>query len=109
MLNLTMLFVLGWLPGAAETLSLPVRDWTSPLRAEAVVQNRSLADFLQVFDRHRGDRLLIRHAGGEAETVRAEALRDALVALGLPSGLIRLVPAAAPAGELILEISANGE
>jgi len=109
MINLAMLFVLGGLSGAAETLSLPVRDWTTPLRAETVVQNRPLADFLHVFDKRPGNRLLIRHAGGETETVRAEALRDALVALGLPSKFIRLVPAAAPAGQLILEIAANGE
>jgi len=109
MMNLAMLFVLGSLSGAAETLSLPVRDWTTPLRAETVVQYRPLADFLQAFDRHPGKRLLIRHAGGDTETVRAEALREALVALGLPSARIRLVPAAAPAGELFLEISANGE
>lgn len=104
-----MLFVLGGMPGAAETLSLPVRDWTSPLRAETVMQNRPLADFLHVFDRRPENRLLIRHAGGETETVRAEALRDVLVALGLPSSFIRLVPASAPAGELILEIAANNE
>jgi hypothetical protein len=109
MMSLTMLFVLGGMTGAAETLSLPVRDWTIPPRAEAVVQNRPLADFLHAFDRRPGNRLLIRHAGGEIETVRAEALRDALVALGLPSKFIRLVPAAAPAGQLILEIAANGE
>jgi hypothetical protein len=109
MVTLAMLFVLGGMPGAVETLSLPVRDWAIPVRTETVMQNRSLAEFLHVFDRRPNNRLLIRHAGGEAETVRAEALRDVLVALGLPSGFIRLVPASAPAGELILEIAANEE
>lgn len=109
MMNLAMLFVLGSLSGAAESLALPVRDWSMPLRAESLVQDRPLAGFLQVLDRDPGRRLLIRHAGGDTETMRAEALREALVALGLPSARIRLVPAAAPAGQLILEISAKGE
>ena len=109
MMNLAMLFVLGSLSGAVETLALPVRDWSMPVRAESLVQDRPLADFLHAFDRHPGKLLLIRHAGGDTETVRAEALREALVALGLPSTRIRLIPAAAPAGQLILEISAKGE
>ncbi len=53
--------------------------------------------------------LRIRHAGGAAGSGFALQLRDALVALGLPSARTRLVPAAADADLLILEISANGE
>jgi hypothetical protein len=109
MMNLATLVVLGWISGAVETFSLPVGKWVTPVRAETLVQNRPLAHFLHDFDSRPGNRLLIRHAGGETETVRAEALRDALVAFGLPSILIELVPAAAPSGELILEISDNRE
>ena len=104
-----MLFVLGMLPAAAETLSLAAADWAPPRRAEALAAYPPLGDFLRALDRRDADVLRIRHAGGELDSRFAEQLRDALVALGVPAARIRLVPAAADADRLILEFSANGE
>jgi hypothetical protein len=126
MLNSTMVFMLGLLAGAADTLALSTADWAPPWRAEALVSNAALAAFVHELDRRPATAmdggsaenagaafppavLQIRHAGGAAGGGFAEQLRDALVALGLPSARSRLVPAAADAGRLILEISANGE
>ena len=120
-----MLFVLGLLPGAAESLSLAAADWVPPRRAEALAAHRPLGDFVRVFEQRDNSRdggdslrreqvvdagaLRIRHAGGEPDSRFAEQLRDALVALGVPSARIQLVPAAADAEHLILEFFANGE
>lgn len=104
-----MLFVLGLLPGTAESLSLAAADWAPPRRAEALAAYQPLGDFVRTLDRRDTDVLRIRHAGGELDSRFAEQLRDALVALGVPAARIRLVPAAADAERLILEFSANGE
>jgi len=104
-----MLFVLGLLPGTAESLSLAAAEWAPPRRAEALAAHKPLGDFLRVLDRGDAGLLRIRHAGGELDSRFAEQLRDALVALGVPTARIHLVPAAADADRLILEFSANGE
>jgi hypothetical protein len=102
-------FVLGMLPGAAESLSLTAADWAPPRHAEALAAVPPLGNFLRTLDQQDKAVLHIRHAGGEAGSRFAEQLRDALAALGVPAARIRLVPAAADADQLILEISANGE
>ena len=104
-----MLFVLGLLPGAAESLSLAAADWVPPRRAEALATHRPLGEFVRTLERYDMGVLRIRHAGGELDSRFAEQLRDALVALGVPAARIRLVPAAADADRLILEFSSNGE
>jgi len=104
-----MLFVLGLLPGAAESLSLAAAEWAPPRRAEELAAHRPLGDFVRAFDRQDAGVLRIRHAGGEPDSRFAEQLRDALVALGVPAARLRLVPADANADHLILEFSANGE
>jgi len=104
-----MLFVLGMLPGAAETLTLMVADWPQPRRAETLAVHRPLADFLLALDQLNAKVLRIRHAGGDTDSRFAEQLRDALVAFGMPAARIHLVPAAADSEQLILEFSANGE
>ena len=109
MTHAMMLFVLGMLPGAAETLTLAAADWPQPRRAEILTAHRPLGDFLLAFDLRNAKVLRIRHAGGETDSRFAEQLRDALVAFGVPSARIHLVPAAADSAQLILELSANGE
>lgn len=103
-----ILFMLGILPGAAESLSLTTADWQPPRHAEALVGVAPLGSFLRAYDRQDSDELRIRHAGGAAGRQFAEQLRAALVALGIPAARIRLVPAAAGADQLILEYSAHG-
>jgi hypothetical protein len=109
MVHAMLLFVLGLLPGAAESLTLATADWPPPRRVETLSAHRPLADFVRTFDQPDAGVLYIRHAGGDAGSRFAEQLRDALVALGVPAARIRLVPAAAEADRLVLEFSVNGE
>lgn len=100
--------VLGSAPGAAATLTLRAAD-VEPVRAERLVAHATLRGFLLAFEERGRAVLRIRHAGGEAQTRRAKALRDALVALGIPSARLVLEPAAAGVDELVLEIVATGD
>lgn len=109
MTHTMILFVLGLLPGAAETLTFAATDWRPPRSAETLAAHKPLGDYLLAFERGDVSVLSIRHAGGDAGSRFAEQLRDALVALGVPATRIRMVPAAADADHLILEIISNGE
>jgi hypothetical protein len=100
---------LGVAPDAvAGTLTLPVAE-IEPVRAERLVAHAPLRGFLLAFEERGRAVLCIRHAGGEVPTRRAEALREALVSLGIPSARLALEPAAAGVDELVLEIVANGD
>jgi hypothetical protein len=109
MLYAIIVGVLAVLPGTAETFLLPAQEWAGSPDRQAVLSKPALRDFLRAADKYADAVLRIRYAGGENGTRRAEALRDALVALGVSSARIRLVPAAAGADELILEIATNGD
>lgn len=101
--------MLNLLAGTADTLVLTAAEWAPPRRAEALTANPALAAFVHELDTRPQAMMRIRHAGGAAGSDFARQLQDALVALGLPSVRSRLVPAAADADRLILEISANRE
>jgi hypothetical protein len=86
--------------GAIAPVMLPADE---PLRADRLVAHAGLRSLLQASDADPRLQLAIGHAGGEAGTARAEALRAALVALGLSSARITLAPQ--PLDEPILIIS----
>ena len=73
------------------------------LRADQLVTRVPLRELMQAVEAGPGMQLAIGHPGGEAGTVRAERLRAALVALGLSSARIALVPQ--PLDEPVLIIS----
>ena len=104
-----ILFTLGMLTGLTDTLTLTATDWAPPRRAETLTANPAVTALVHELDARPQSILRIRHAGGATGSDFAQQLRDALVALGLPSARSRLVPAAADADQLILEISTNGE
>lgn len=103
-----LFFVLGVLPGAIEPLTLTSSDWAASQPAQALAAHRPVAERIGALARHPESVLVIRHAGGDAGGRLAQNFRDALVALGLPSSRMRLEPAAAEPGRLILEIDNNG-
>lgn len=107
MLNVIILFAYGTLLLAAEPLMLTVREWPEPQRTEALTGNPPLVTMVAALMSREQAVLVIRHAGGDAGAQLAGRLREALVSLGVPSARLRLEPAAAESGQLILELMNN--
>lgn len=97
-----LLFASATAPVAADTLVLPAGELEPPTTARLLAHG-PLRIFVTGLGESEGRVLRIRHGGGEVPARRAEGVRDALVALGLPSARLELMPAAAGADEIILE------
>lgn len=93
----------GLSPVAADNLALPAGELDPPTTSR-LLAHVPLRAFVAGVGETEGRVLRIRHGGGEVPARRAEGVRDALVALGLPSARVELMPAAAGADEFILEI-----
>ncbi len=94
----------AWLGSAsAAGLTFDPAEWVSPRRAEALATNPALAGLVVELEARPGRLLRIRHPGGDAGSGEAEALRAALIALGVPGARIRLEPGATENNRLWLE------
>ena len=96
--------VLGLLTVTGEPLTISAADWPVPHRADALLQHAPLAALVRNLGADERRSLRIRYAGGEDGAQLADDLRAALVALGIASDRLRLEPAAAGYGKLILEL-----
>lgn len=96
--------MIAWLGSAsAAPLMFDPAEWAAPRRAEALAANKALAGLVQELEARPGRLLRIRHPGGDAGSGEAEALREALIALGVPGTRIRLEPAATENNRLLIE------
>jgi hypothetical protein len=95
---------LGLAAAGAEAATLTASDWPAPRDAAALTRQAAVAALVQALMDGSDRTLVIRHAGGEDGAQFAAVLRDALVALGVPSMRMRFEPAAAAPGQLNLEL-----
>jgi len=80
----------------AETVRvITAEEWSRPRRGADLVALPALADTVNDFLRRPDQLIQIRYPGGEEGVLWAEELRGWLVALGLESANLRLVPGAA--------------
>lgn len=96
--------ILGLSAPLASAATLSAGDWPAPRDAATLTRQPAVAALVRALMDGRDRTLVIRHAGGEDGEQFATALRDALVALGVPSTRMRFEPAAASPGQLILEL-----
>ena len=95
--GLPLLIILVFSPvSSAESVQIiTADDWARPRSGESLVQmpalQRTVRDYLSQSD-ERGQRILIRHPRGEEGVLWAEELRSWLVALGIPSAAIEVIP-----------------
>jgi len=90
--------------GRAEAAwRLDAATWLQPRSGAAVVTMEPVSQAVRAWRRHANGTLLIRYPGGEEGELWAAALHDWLVALGIPSRRMRIVPGGAP-GRLALEV-----
>ena len=89
---------------AAQTVRvITAEEWSRPRRGEELVALPALADTVNDFLSRPNQLIQIRYPGGEEGVLWAEELRGWLVALGLESTNLRLVPGAAR--EDVIELS----
>lgn len=96
----------AFLVAAVEAVTLGADAWTVASPADSLTAHPPMRRLAQALEADGDAILVIRHAGGEADSTRAAALRAALVALGIPSARLRLEPAAAAPRSLVLVLDA---
>lgn len=95
MYRLILLITLLWAPvmhAGPATFIIDADRWATPRSGEALVQMEPLREAVVELMRRPGSRLLVRYPGGEAGQLWVQELRAWLVALGVPSSRIELVP-----------------
>ena len=107
-MSIPSLFLLLLLPlavPAAESVVITSVEWARPRSGESLARMPGLAKAATSLVGTRNSRLLIRYPGGEEGVLWAEELRSWLVALGIASSRIELVPGAGRADAIVLELS----
>lgn len=80
----------------ASAWTLDASTWARPRSGAAIVAMPPLAEVVDAWSKRPGDRIVIRHPGGEDGEVWAAELRAWLVALGVPGGRVELVGGGEP-------------
>lgn len=107
MMSMSSLLAVAALSSVTHTATLTADAWGVASPASVLANHEPMREFMQAVEAGNGV-LVIRHASAEADRSRALALRAALVALGSPSARLRLEPAAAVPGILIIELHRSG-
>jgi len=90
---------------AADPVLITSVEWARPRSGESLAQMPGLAEAATRLMGTRNSRLVVRYPGGEEGVLWAEELRSWLVALGIASSRIELVPGASRADAIALELS----
>ncbi|NIV21427.1 MAG: hypothetical protein GWN54_12820 [Gammaproteobacteria bacterium] len=87
---------------------VPADEWARPRDGARVVSLAPLRDSAVEWMREPDQRLVIRYPGGEEGVLWAGELRDWLVALGIPSARVELVPGYPRADAMEITVSPPG-
>ena len=103
--------LLSVLPGfaQAQVLLLEGHEWAVPKQATTIIAMPVINKTMQTMLQHPNSMLQIRFPGGDEGTLWANELRSWLVALGLASERIELIPGSASRTALELEVLLNSE
>lgn len=93
----------------AEVLLLEGHEWAVPKQATTIIAMPAINKTMQAMLQHPNSLLQIRYPGGDEGTLWANELRSWLVALGLASERIELIPGSASHTALELEVLLNNE
>lgn len=77
---------------AAAERAVPADAWASPRSGQAMLGLEALRATVREWMRAGPAHIRIHHPGGETGSLWAAELRDWVVALGVPSSRVRLVP-----------------
>ena len=91
-LILVYLFCLNPTYSAESKRVITAEQWAVPRSAETLIAMPALRETINEMQTFPGNRLLIRHPGGEEGVLWVSELRSWLVSLGISSQSIELVP-----------------
>ncbi len=89
---------------AAETVVISSAEWARPRSGETLARMPGLVQIARRLFETRHGHILVRHPGGEEGVLWAEELRGWLVALGVTSTQINLVPGTSHPDVIELEL-----
>lgn len=72
--------------------TIPQSAWSQVDNARDVLAIPVLSQAVAEWERHPGDHILIEYSGGRPEAGPASALRDWLIALGVPGATVQVLP-----------------
>ncbi len=87
-----------------ESWELSAQEWAQPRHGEWLVHQPALAGAIGQLRQHPQSRLRIRYPGGDEGVLWAEELQSWLVALGLASNRLELVPGSSKADAIQLDV-----
>ena len=79
-------------PAASSDMSISAIEWARPRDGQAITQLPGLSDLVRQLLASGDNRLLVHYPGGEEGMLWAEEFRSWLVALGIDSTRIELLP-----------------
>lgn len=83
-------------------------EWALPRSGTALLKNDSLARVVRHLIDHPGDRLVLHYPGGDEGVLWAGELRGWLVALGIASERVVLMPGGTPE-QIIMSVERDGQ
>lgn len=92
---------------AAEIELLNLNDWAVPKQSSTVLAMPAIQKSMRKIQNNANSRLKIKYPGGDEGTLWASELRSWLVALGLSSKRIDLVPGSSISTAIELEVLSN--
>lgn len=85
-----------WLPvvQAAQPVSVEIRaeQWDIPRHGEVLLEQRQLSEIIRRWMEQPESKIEIRYPGGEEGELWARELMDWMIALGIPSSVMRRIP-----------------
>lgn len=91
-------------PHASGMEILRANEWAVPKQAATIIAMPAIRKSMQIMQNSPSNTLRIRYPGGDEGTLWANELRSWLIALGLSSKRIDLVPGSASASTIELEV-----
>lgn len=92
---------------AADTELLHAKEWSVPKQATTLLAMPAISKSMQKLHKYENSFLNIKYPGGDEGTLWASELRSWLIALGLSSKRIELVPGSAVSTTIELEVLTN--
>jgi hypothetical protein len=90
----------------SDVFVLKSSEWNVPRTSDSILAMPALNKTVQAFSKHPGARIQIRYPGGDEGTLWATELRSWLVALGIASRHIELLPGSRDPEQLELRVIA---